>query len=305
MDFSYIVAPAVGALIGYITNYIAIKMLFRPLEVKYLFGIHIPFTPGIIPREKARLAKSIGEVVGEKLLTHGVILQAVTSPFFQDKIENFIDQKLQEIKNTNMKVENMMHYVLDAEESKRFITLIEKDATKFLYNKLNSPEVTDKLTRHISQGIDDYIQKQFGNSVFKLLVGLNKGLVNSIKNIITHRMKELLYADSYAVLENLVEDELHSILNMPMDDLLNHWENKSYQVKKVIMNAFNRAIQDNIKTITSTLDLSSIVENRIQDFDVEEVETLILSVVEKELKAIIWLGALLGMVMGLLMPLFS
>ena len=57
MFISYIIPPLVGAAIGYITNDIAIRMLFRPHEAKYLFGKQLPFTPGIIPKEKGRLAR--------------------------------------------------------------------------------------------------------------------------------------------------------------------------------------------------------------------------------------------------------
>lgn len=53
-ELPYILAPALGGIIGYITNDIAIRMLFRPRQAKYICGIHIPFTPGIIPKEKGR-----------------------------------------------------------------------------------------------------------------------------------------------------------------------------------------------------------------------------------------------------------
>ena len=56
----YLIGPAVGAVIGYITNDIAIRMLFRPHQAKYIMGIHVPFTPGIIPKEKSRIATAIG-----------------------------------------------------------------------------------------------------------------------------------------------------------------------------------------------------------------------------------------------------
>lgn len=41
-EVSYIIAPLLGGIIGYITNDIAIRMLFRPHKAKYLFGILIP-----------------------------------------------------------------------------------------------------------------------------------------------------------------------------------------------------------------------------------------------------------------------
>ena len=61
--------PLIGAVIGYCTNYIAVKMLFRPLHPVKVGNWTLPFTPGIIPRGKARLAKALGNAVGEHLLT--------------------------------------------------------------------------------------------------------------------------------------------------------------------------------------------------------------------------------------------
>ena len=73
METTYFIAPLLGGLIGYITNDIAIRMLFRPHKAKYLFGIHIPFTPGIIPKEKGRIAEAIGGVISENLMNNEVL----------------------------------------------------------------------------------------------------------------------------------------------------------------------------------------------------------------------------------------
>ena len=48
--------PIIGALIGYCTNYIAVKMLFYPKQEVRIFGRKLPFTPGAIPKGKQRLA---------------------------------------------------------------------------------------------------------------------------------------------------------------------------------------------------------------------------------------------------------
>ena len=61
--------PVLGGVIGYFTNDIAIKMLFRPYKPKYLFGQRLPFTPGLIPSNQQRLAKKISEVIMRSLLT--------------------------------------------------------------------------------------------------------------------------------------------------------------------------------------------------------------------------------------------
>ena len=65
----YIAPPLVGAFIGYLTNRVAIRMLFRPLKQWRLGPVKIPMTPGVIPSKRHELAVNIGEMVGEHLLT--------------------------------------------------------------------------------------------------------------------------------------------------------------------------------------------------------------------------------------------
>jgi hypothetical protein len=67
------IPPLVGAVIGFITNVIAIKMLFRPLKEIRVFGLRLPFTPGILPRQRHKLADSIGAMVERELLTPDII----------------------------------------------------------------------------------------------------------------------------------------------------------------------------------------------------------------------------------------
>ena len=45
----------VGAVIGGVTNVIAIRMLFHPFKPYYIFKMRIPFTPGLIPKEEKKL----------------------------------------------------------------------------------------------------------------------------------------------------------------------------------------------------------------------------------------------------------
>ncbi|MGF7399938.1 DUF445 family protein [Thermoanaerobacterium thermosaccharolyticum] len=56
----------IGAAIGWITNYIAIVMLFRPIEPVKIFGIDIQ---GLIPRRRDEIAASIGKVVEDELIS--------------------------------------------------------------------------------------------------------------------------------------------------------------------------------------------------------------------------------------------
>ncbi len=100
MNYHLLAGPVIGAAIGYFTNYIAVKMMFRPLHPVKIGSRTLPFTPGIIPRGKSRLAKAIGEAVGENLLTEESFAETLLSP----AIEKHLKEK---IRLFLMKIEKM------------------------------------------------------------------------------------------------------------------------------------------------------------------------------------------------------
>lgn len=97
-------AVLVGAVIGYITNWIAIRMLFRPLYERKLMGMHVPFTPGVIPRGKTRLAKGIGDAVGGMLLTEEKVVQHLLRPDSEEKVQHFLDNRIAEMRRRDATV---------------------------------------------------------------------------------------------------------------------------------------------------------------------------------------------------------
>ena len=83
--------PIIGAIIGLFTNYMAIKMLFRPFNPIKLFGMRLPFTPGVIPKEHEKLAIKIGETVG----THLVTTESIHDLFKADTVKKKIKDALE------------------------------------------------------------------------------------------------------------------------------------------------------------------------------------------------------------------
>ena len=75
--FKLIAGPLIGALIGYFTNYIAVKMLFKPHKPVMIGKHRLPFTPGLIPKRKDELAGAIGSAVSDVLLTKEDLAQAL------------------------------------------------------------------------------------------------------------------------------------------------------------------------------------------------------------------------------------
>ena len=64
---SYILPSLVSGIIGYVTYDIAIRMLFRPHTAKHFMGWRVPFTPGIIPKEKERIAEAVGTAISDNI----------------------------------------------------------------------------------------------------------------------------------------------------------------------------------------------------------------------------------------------
>ncbi len=81
----WILAPLVGALIGYATNRIAVQMIFRPIEPKRILGVTVQ---GLVGRRQADLARSIGGVVGDHLVTPEDLRGALD----QIDLEGFVDR---------------------------------------------------------------------------------------------------------------------------------------------------------------------------------------------------------------------
>ena len=93
----FIAPPLIGAFIGYLTNRIAIRMLFRPLRPWYVFGIRVPMTPGVIPGKRKELAVNIGAMVGEHLLTGKDVGAALSHEPFQERLYTLLDSRIENI----------------------------------------------------------------------------------------------------------------------------------------------------------------------------------------------------------------
>ena len=86
--------PLLGAVIGYVTNDVAIRMLFRPLAEKRLFGLRLPFTPGVIPRQRYELAESIARMVSSELITPEAVRGQMASAGFRERLESNVQSLL-------------------------------------------------------------------------------------------------------------------------------------------------------------------------------------------------------------------
>jgi uncharacterized membrane protein YheB (UPF0754 family) len=83
--------PFVGAFIGWLTNYVAIKMLFRPREPRYILGLPLQ---GVMPRRQRDLALKIGEVVEEELLKSEDLLDAINTEELRAHLTEVVEARV-------------------------------------------------------------------------------------------------------------------------------------------------------------------------------------------------------------------
>ena len=98
MDSSalYILPPLIGAVIGGVTNHVAIKMLFRPYQPMYLLRWRIPLTPGLIPQKRAEIAQGIAGTfvkhVLQELDLKALLLTENNEKKIKAKIDGLLDK---------------------------------------------------------------------------------------------------------------------------------------------------------------------------------------------------------------------
>lgn len=91
----------IGGLIGYVTNTIAVKMIFRPLNpIRIpLFNINIQ---GLIPKRRADIAHTIGDVIDKELISIESIFGKFIENTGKEELINKVKEKLKQAVSTNL-----------------------------------------------------------------------------------------------------------------------------------------------------------------------------------------------------------
>lgn len=324
VQMSYIIAPLLGGVIGYITNDIAIRMLFRPHKAKYIMGVHIPFTPGIIPKEKRRIADAIGGVISENLMNQEVLERYLLSDEMIGKVRSSVEEFIETQKHNKETVKEFLGHYLSDDEISTISQNVNESITKQTYTKLSDTSVGEKVA-HIAidyvaeklsidgaqellaglggamRGLGGMAAGLFGGNIVAKFLGM---LREPAEHFLANNINSMLKYNGEEIVSNMVGGEVEGFLNKSVCQMLEGHEDQLKQVVITIESIYRTIINDHLPKILESIDISKIVRERINEMDVNETEKLIFQVVDKELKAIVWLGALLGFVMGCINLLF-
>lgn len=288
----FILAPVVGGIIGYITNDLAIKMLFRPRKAIFIGKWHVPFTPGLIPQQKNRIAASIGKVISTQLLNVETIEQTILSEKTKDTIRDKISNLLEGYKDDYRTVEQIAEIYVEPEQIGVYKEDIQECGTKFLMEKIEQADIGKQIIQSGFSVLDERLQMGFLG--FLMDESFYRGMENTIAKVIN----EAIAQKAPSLISNEIRKLEDDILDMPLHDIYELQRKHIPALADEIVNIYEMAVKNNIGKVLEVVDIESIVVDKVRSFSAVQLEQMIFGIMKKELNAIVYLGALLGFLMG-------
>ena len=253
----------------------------------------MPFTPGVIPRGRGRLAKAVGQVVESQLLTPqvlgGVLLSEETCAMLRQAVMDWME----EMKSTQMQVKDAALLVMEEDRYQEVLDSTGKNLTDYLYEKILAMDPAAKI---VEAGMT-IAREKLADSMLGMMLG------GSFVEKIGAQMKE--YVDVYikenlsSLLEEEVNKEVAGISEKKVGDFFSLLEDQGANLPDIIEKSYRYLVAEKLPVILTAVRFSDIVEDRINAMDVAQVEELVLVIMKKELGAVINIGALIGFILGL------
>lgn len=323
MEYLKIIIPIlVGALIGYCTNYIAIKMLFRPQKPIYVFGKKLPFTPGVIPKNKSRIAAAVGNAVGQNLFTNQDIVNAIT----ESGLKNNLSEKIMDTAfNTDSSIKDYIdkYYSKKSSENDDLIQTelskeVDYDASDYddvIIEETDYDKIKNKVSDVITSKILGAFEKIDLNAMVSQIAGktlsgkvkgtmmemfLNESTVSAMSAPIGNSIAEYIKNHGEEIIYPLVDTEVDSFMEKPVSENLEELGLDTNILESSVNKLFDTAVSKCGSMISEYIDIPGIVESKINKMDVSELEELVMQVMKNELQTVINLGALIGAVIGII-----
>ena len=255
----YIIGALIGAVIGYITNWLAIKMLFRPREAKYIFGMKLPFTPGLIPKEKSRIANKVGETVGTHLLNSDSLSKALKDDKIKSKFNEVAKEKINQVINSNSTLEESLKNTLGENYYALKRNMINNIA-KTILESIQEEEFKNKLKFYIVDSIKER---------------LNKNPEKIIDFINSNKFREV-------IINTLEEEKTRDIIGKALLKEVKTLEKEDLTIEEVIPENIKPYIEEYVKSQKDTL--VDIIKNLLRD---DEVSHKIKSAINDNIPSIV------------------
>jgi uncharacterized membrane protein YheB (UPF0754 family) len=299
----WLIPPIAGAIIGYVTNAIAIKMLFRPLKELRILGIRVPFTPGILPRERHKLADSIGRMVERELLTPEILNERLSRQDTRDALSKSISEYTSKLlalppAEWDAKIPELAREGASGiypKAAKGLISLLNRDDIKYA--------LEDQGRRLIANTIDKLSTFQrFFVSAGQFDSTLREKMPEIIRDLILQLEALINSPETKAKILKTLEEEIRSFpaknTNINLEKFLNLDTGKKARLDAFLAEKILSTANDQIDSLLKTINIRTLVSDRIDTLDMIRVERIILDVMAGQLKWINIFGGILGALIG-------
>lgn len=301
---SFIVNVVSGTLAGGITNTIAVWMLFNPKRKR--FGIQ-----GAIPKNQARLARSLGKTVGERLVTPGDLQEELARPDLREAFEHRLVEVIDGIiESREPLIDKVPPQVVSAMEEAMgsYLPVAMGKLGSFLGQPATRVRLRAALHGLFNRFVEDL---RFHERVMAKLMMSERKMEAALDAIETDGVEQLVVLlDEPVIREEItrtIHDALLAYLQKPISEIVADMARTAQSDPEAARRlARNTApliwewIHAQLPSLVQRLDVQTMVERKVMAFSVERVEELLRAVIDRELKLIIAVGYVLGAAVGVL-----
>jgi len=253
MSFSHVfitiaLLTIVGAVIGGVTNYIAIKMLFKPTRAIMIGRFRLPFTPGLIPRRREEIAVQLGRLVMKHLITEDRLRMKIQDPAFAEQMNHIAEKRIREWLDQSGFWETPLSRWVDADvltenirknleealrnhlQSSKSLTMNEVMGSWAIAIEFRLPKVAQWVARSLIAYLDspegrnkvlEQLNAVFaGKGFFGNILGLFLGNQSLVEKIYSELLALLKRPDFAAMIEAVLNEEWHKLKNRSLGEVL-------------------------------------------------------------------------------------
>lgn len=257
---------------GYGAAWLAVRMLFRPRRPIHLFGWRLPLTPGMLPKERERFIEALSSVVAERLLDVETIADEIMKLDLEPEI-------------TSLARREYLHH----SQSESTVRVVAEHVRERLYHLRDSVEARWEITRALRKIVEAEVGRRF----------------NLLRRMVTD-----YFLDDEA-LYRIVGDSINKLADQIVDSL--YVRTTIAQAVAQIPEAVARGgagpqagvIHNFVTLLSQRLDFRAILINRLSALSNEDIERLVMDTAGREIRAIVWFGAGIGLFVGMVQTLIN
>jgi uncharacterized membrane protein YheB (UPF0754 family) len=290
----------VGTAAGGLSDTVAVWMLFNPKKKRFGFQ-------GAIPKNQARLAKSLGRTVGERLLTPGDLQSELARPellaAFQSRVEDVIANMLT---SRDPLIDKVPPAVVSALEgaTTAYLPVAMTKLGAFLGQPNTRVKLRTALHSMFNRFVDDM---RFHERIFAKLMMTEKKFESVLDAIETDGVEQVVglleEPEIRDEISKAIHDTILTYLQKPISEILGDVEAKKDPEAPARLAASAAPviwewIHDQLPELIKKLDVQAMVERKVMAFSVDRVEEILRGVIQNELNLIIITGYVLGGLIG-------